>query len=55
VLRRGDLVVDPRTRHVRRGDRAITLTRLEFELLKLLLRNQRFVLTRDIIFDRVWG
>jgi two-component system response regulator MprA len=55
VLRHGDLVLDPRTRQVRRGDRAITLTRLEFELLELFLRNQRFVLTRDVIFDRVWG
>jgi DNA-binding response OmpR family regulator len=55
VLRHGDLALDPRTRQVRRGDRAIALTRLEFELLELLLRNQRFVLTRDVIFDRVWG
>jgi DNA-binding response OmpR family regulator len=55
VLRHGDLALDPRTRQVRRGDRAIALTRLEFEMLELFLRNQRFVLTRDVIFDRVWG
>ena len=40
---------------MRRGDRAIALTRLEFELLELFLRNPRLVLTRDVIFDRVWG
>jgi two-component system, OmpR family, response regulator MprA len=55
VLRHGDLALDPRSRQVRRGDRPITLTRLEFELVELFLRNPRMVLTRDVIFDRVWG
>ena len=31
------------------------LTRTEFLLLELLLRNAEQVLTRDVIFDRVWG
>jgi two-component system response regulator MprA len=50
-----DLILDPGTREVRRGDRAIELTRTEFLLLELFLRNPRQVLTRDVIFDRVWG
>jgi two-component system, OmpR family, response regulator MprA len=50
-----DLTLDPGTREVRRGGRRIELTRTEFLLLELLLRNPRQVLTRDVIFDRVWG
>ena len=50
-----DLTLDPGTREVRRGDRLIELTRTEFLLLELFLRNPRQVLTRDVIFDRVWG
>jgi two-component system response regulator MprA len=50
-----DLTLDPGTREVRRGGRLIELTRTEFLLLELFLRNPRQVLTRDVIFDRVWG
>ena len=50
-----DLTLDPGTREVRRGDRRIELTRTEFLLLELFMRNPRQVLTRDVIFDRVWG
>jgi two-component system response regulator MprA len=55
VLSFADLTLDPGTREVRRGDRQIELTRTEFLLLELFLRNPRQVLTRDVIFDRVWG
>ncbi|HEX3424547.1 MAG TPA: response regulator transcription factor [Acidimicrobiales bacterium] len=55
VLRFGDLSLDPATREVTRGDRRIELTRTEFLLLELLLRNARQVLPREVIFDRVWG
>jgi two-component system, OmpR family, response regulator MprA len=55
VLRFADLSLDPATREVSRGDRAIELTRTEFLLLELLLRNARQVLPREVIFDRVWG
>ena len=55
LLSFGDLTLDPGTREVRRGDRPIELTRTEFLLLELFLRNPRQVLTRDVIFDRVWG
>ena len=51
----GDLTLDPASREVRRGDRVIDLTRTEFALLELLLRNAGRVLTRDVIMDRVWG
>jgi two-component system, OmpR family, response regulator MprA len=50
-----DLELDPVTRDVRRGDRSIELTRTEFLLLELFLMNPRRVLTREVIFDRVWG
>ena len=55
VLRFADLEVDLGTREVRRGTRPIELTRTEFSLLELFLRNPRQVLTRSIIFERVWG
>ena len=45
----------PGTREVTRGDESLTLTRTEFALLELFLRNPRQVLTRSVIFDRVWG
>jgi two-component system response regulator MprA len=55
VLRFADVTLDPSTREVRRGDRRIELTRTEFHLLELFLRNPRQVLTRSVIFERVWG
>jgi two-component system, OmpR family, response regulator MprA len=55
VLRFSDLELDPGTREVRRGGELIELTRTEFSLLELFMRNPRQVLTRSIIFERVWG
>jgi two-component system response regulator MprA len=55
VLIFADLEVDLGTREVKRGGRPIELTRTEFALLELFLRNPRQVLTRSIIFERVWG
>jgi two-component system response regulator MprA len=55
VLRYADLELEPATREVRRGDEPIELTRTEFSLLELFMRNPRQVLTRSIIFERVWG
>ena len=55
VLRFVDLELDPGTREVRRGERQIELTRTEFSLLELFLQNPRQVLTRSVIFERVWG
>ena len=55
VLSFADVELDLGTRDVRRGGRQIDLTRTEFALLELFLRNPRQVLTRSIIFERVWG
>jgi two-component system, OmpR family, response regulator MprA len=55
VLRFADLQLDLGTREVRRGGVSIELTRTEFSLLELFLRNPRQVLTRSVIFERVWG
>ncbi len=55
VLRFEDLTLSPGTREVRRGDRLIELTKIEFDLLELFLQHPRQVLTRDQILDLVWG
>jgi two-component system response regulator MprA len=54
-MRVADLVLDPSTREARRGDRLIELTKTEFDLLELLMVNAGIVLSRDTIYDRVWG
>jgi two-component system response regulator MprA len=55
VLKFEDLHLDTGTRQVFRGDKPIELTAKEYELLELFVRNPRQVLTRDVIYDRVWG
>ena len=55
AVRFADLHLDPGAHAVRRGEREIELTRTEFHLLELFLRNPRQVLTRSLIFERVWG
>jgi two-component system response regulator MprA len=50
-----DLTLDPGTREVHRGKRAISLTRTEFALLEMLIANPRRVLTRSRILEEVWG
>jgi len=55
VLRYADLVLDPAARTVHRGNRPIDLTRTEYSLLELLMRNAGRPLTRDVIMERVWG
>jgi two-component system response regulator MprA len=55
VVRFADLELNPGTREVHRGGRPIELTRTEFSLLELFMRNPRQVLTRSVIFERVWG
>jgi two-component system response regulator MprA len=54
-LRFADLELDPGTREVQRDGDPIELTRTEFSLLELFLMNPRQVLTRSVIFERVWG
>ncbi len=50
-----DLRLDTGTRQGFRSERAFELTAKEYELLDLFLRHPRQVLTREVIFDRVWG
>ncbi|KAA8888623.1 response regulator transcription factor [Nocardia colli] len=55
VLSVADLTLNPATREVHRGDRAIELTKTEFDVLELLLRNARIVLSRSRIYEHIWG
>jgi two-component system response regulator MprA len=55
TLRFAELELDPGTREVLRDGERIELTRTEFSLLELFLLNPRQVLTRSVIFERVWG
>ncbi len=55
VYRFADLELDTGTRRGKRGDEVFDLTAKEYELLELFMRHPRQVLTRDVIFDRVWN
>lgn len=55
VMRFADLALDTGTHRAYRNERAIDLTAKEYNLLELFMRNPGQVLTRDLIFDRVWG
>jgi two-component system, OmpR family, response regulator MprA len=55
VLGYADLTMDISARRVSRGDIVIDLTKIEFDLLELLLRNAEQVLSYEVIRDRVWG
>ena len=54
-LRVGDLMLNPDTHEVSRGERKIELTQREFELLEYLMRNERLVISRQKLLDEVWG
>ena len=51
----GDLSLDPQRRQAWRGSRELGLTKTEFDLLELLLVNSNIVVTRDTIYERIWG
>ena len=55
VLVAGPLELDTRRRLVTLGGGEVALTRTEFSILELLMRNVGIVLERSIIYDRVWG
>lgn len=55
VYRFAELELDTGTRQGRRAGRVFDLTAKEYELLELFMRHPRQVLTRDLIFDRVWN
>ncbi len=50
-----DLRLDPTARRVWRGQREVELSKTEFDLLELLVRNQGIVLEHSTIYDRIWG
>jgi two-component system response regulator MprA len=54
-LRFADVRLDPGLREANRGERTIPLTNTEYELLRLFLLNPKQVLSRDRIYERVWG
>ena len=55
MLELGDLNVDSSARRVTRAGAVIELTKTEFDLLELLMHNAGIVLTRDVIYERIWG
>ena len=55
LLHCADLVMDVSGHEVRRGDRAVELTALQFDVLEQFLRHQRQVLDRDRLLETVWG
>ncbi len=55
ILRVGDLSLNEDSHEVERGGRQIELTATEFELLRYLMRNQRRVVSKAQILDRVWN
>ncbi|MBE2220012.1 MAG: response regulator transcription factor [Anaerolineae bacterium] len=55
VYRFADLELDTGTRQGQRGENTFDLTAKEYELLELFMRHPRQVLTREVIFDRVWN
>ena len=55
VMSVADLTLDPSTRRVQRGDTPVELTKTEFQLLELLMFNEGIVLTRETIYERIWG
>ena len=55
LLHCGDLVMDTSAHQVRRGDRQVELTALQFDVLEHFLRHQRQVLERDQLLQAVWG
>jgi two-component system response regulator MprA len=55
VLRVGDLELDPLGRTASRGGRSLELTKTEFDVLELLIVNAGIVMSRDTIYERIWG
>ena len=55
ILTLGNLVLDANRREVRRGNRVVELTKTEFDLLHILLEQQGIVLTREYLYEHIWG
>jgi DNA-binding response OmpR family regulator len=55
VLKVGDLVIRSASREVHRGDREVRLTAREYDLLEFLARHANTVVSKETIFEKVWG
>ena len=55
VLQLQDLTLDANRREVHRGARQIDLTKTEFDLLQILLEQSGIVLTREYLYEHIWG
>jgi two-component system, OmpR family, response regulator MprA len=55
ILRYANLTLDTAAHELRVADKRVELTAKEYELLELFMRNPQQVLTREVIYDRVWG
>jgi two-component system, OmpR family, response regulator MprA len=55
LLRYADVTLDPAARLAWRGERQLSLTKTEFDLLELLTWNAGIVLSRETLYERIWG
>src|SRR5690554_2726290 len=55
VIEVGVLKLDPKRRECYVGDRAIELTKREFDLLQFLMENKNIVMSREVLLERLWG
>ena len=55
VMSIGDLSMDVNKREVKRGSKVLDLTKTEFDLLHILLEQQNFVLSREYLYEHIWG
>ena len=55
VLTEGNLVIDTASRTVTKKGETISLTKKEFDLLLLFVRNKNIALYRETIYERIWG
>ena len=55
ILRVGDITLNSLTREAHRGERQIILTKTEFDLLELLMQQPGTVISRDTIYEAIWG
>lgn len=55
ILTLSDLTMDVNRREVKRGDHTLELTKTEFDLLHILLEQQNIVLTREYLYEHIWG
>ena len=55
VMSMGDLTMDVNKREVKRGSKVLELTKTEFDLLHILLEQRDIVLTREYLYEHIWG